>query len=605
MALDAAPVSQRVLPKVLPPLKAVSPKIKLKGTVRKKPVPVTDVDPRTGPAPDEFRAICDLDTPDLIDMILTFTEALTGKKFYNYQYVFCRRIVESVLENDGEEITGLWSRQSGKTEALADLGFSLCILLPKLAEAFPDDPRLSSYATGFWIGIYAPIASQATISFSRMRKLTTRKETLEIMRDPEVDVRVEVSRGDTVTFSNGSMIEAHSASPDSQIEGKTWHLVMLEESQKLTQTKVEKEIGPMLTSTNGTMVKIGTAWISRGGFHKSIQQNQEILRVTGKRNHFEFPYDLVIAEKNAAYKIDGNPFHLKYEKWIKKQIVKLGGVDSIEFKMNFRCLWNESRLLAVNPEVLRNCAIDTLEMGTPFQGGLRVGGIDIGKVSDSTVVTVIDVDMANPVVNKLRVEGQDDDKQVYYRKCIQDWFVTEGAFEGTDGQYETVAQFILDSGIRVLAVDSTGIGDAFYERLEAMLGTNVILIPCNFAIQNKARYYKYFLQELHAYRLWYPAGPLTRDSEPYRRWIKECEDLDRVQHGLHVTYQHPDGEGYHDDFPDSAALACWAEKLAPTLEMHEMDVSYLGRDGAVHQNLSQLREGGGSRAQRYQGRRSR
>lgn len=562
-------------------------------------------DPRMGPPPEEMLAICDLDTPDLIDMILTFTAALTGIKFYNYQFIFCRRIVESVLENDGEEITGLWSRQSGKTEALADLGFSLCILLPTLAQAFPDDPRLSSYKTGFWIGIYAPIASQAAISFNRMRKLSTRAATLEVMSDPEVNVKVEVSRGDTVTFSNGSMIEAHSASPDSQIEGKTWHLVMLEESQKLTQTKVEKEIGPMLTSTNGTMVKIGTAWISRGGFHKSIQQNLEIWKKTGKRNHFEFPYDLVIAEKNKAYAEDKNPFHLKYEKWIKKQIVRLGGVDSIEFKMNFRCLWNESRLLAINPEVLRQVGLSEIEMGVPFTGGFRVGGIDIGKVSDSTVVTVIDVDMANPVVNKIRLEGQDDDRQVYYRKCIQDWFVTQGAFEGTDGQYEQVVEFIINSGIRVLAVDSTGIGDAFYERLEAMLGTNVILIPCNFAIQNKARYYKYFIQELHAYRLYYPAGPLTRDSEAYRRWIQECEDLDRVQHGLYVTYQHPDGEGYHDDFPDSAALACWAEKLAPSLEMGEMEVGYMGRDGSIHQNQAQLRDQVSSRAQRYQNRRGR
>ena len=147
-------------------------------------------DPRGEAPTHENLSLCPLDTNDLIDKILTFTRVLTGIKFYNYQYIFCRRIVESILENDGEEITGLWSRQSGKTESLADLGFSLCIILPALAGAFPDDPRLMSYKKGFWIGIYAPIANQATISFSRMRALTTKKITLEVMNDAEVNVRV-------------------------------------------------------------------------------------------------------------------------------------------------------------------------------------------------------------------------------------------------------------------------------------------------------------------------------------------------------------------------------------------------------------------------------
>ena len=566
------------------------------------PLDATD-DPRMSPPPVEDLAICGLDTPDLIEMILQFTKALTGIKFYNYQYIFCRRIVESILENDGEEITGLWSRQSGKTESLADLGYGLCIILPALAKVFSDDPRLSSYKTGFWIGIYAPIASQAAISFSRMRALTTKPHTKEVMSDPEINVRVDVSRGDTVTFSNGSMIEAHSASPDSQIEGKTWHLVMLEESQKLTQQKVDKEIGPMLTSTNGTLVKIGTAWISKGGFHKSIQHNLDIWRQTGRRNHFEFPYDLVIAEKNKAYAEDKNPFHLKYEKWIAKQIKRLGGVDSIEFKMNFRCLWNESRLLAVNPETLKRAGLTELEMELG-RGGFRVGGLDIGKINDSTVLTVMDVDYANPVVNNMVTDGQDEERQYYYKKCITDWYVTEGAFEGTDGQYETVANYIVESGIKVLVMDTTGNGDAFYERLDAMLGDNIQIIPFNFALPNKAKLYRYYLQELHAYRLFYPAGPLTQNSQAYKRFVQENEDLDRVQHGLHVTYQHPEGEGYHDDFPDSAALACWAEKLAPTLEMSEMKVDFMGRDGGVHNDLNQLRQSG-SRAGRYAGRRNR
>jgi hypothetical protein len=560
------------------------------------------VDPRMT-TPVEPKAVCGLSTNDLADTVLTFVQELTGVRFYAYQYIFVRRIVQSILCNDGDTITGLWSRQSGKTEALADLGFGLCVILPVLAAAFSDDPRLASFRRGFRIGIFAPILEQATISFQRMRALSTREATLEVMQDSEINVYVEVNRGDTLTFTNGSMIQARSASPDSQIEGKTYELVMLEESQKLTQTKVDKEIRPMLAATNGSMVKIGTAWISRGGFHTSITQNIENWKLTGKRNHFEFPYDLVIAEKRAMFNKDADPFHLNYEKFVDKEIRRLGGVDSLEFKMNFRCLWNESRALAVNPEVLRNVQLTEVEVGI-YRQGFQVAGLDIGKINDSTVLTVMEVDMENPVVNPLKVDGQDEDRQIYYRKRILDWLVLEGAFEGTTGQYETIVRYLAMTNVRVLCIDTTGVGDPFAERLEAMLGENMTIIPMTFSLPTKSKLYKYYLQELHAYRLFYPAGPVTRESIQFRRFIQENEQLDRVQHGIHVTYQHPGTDG-HDDFPDSAALACWAEKLAPDAALPEMTVTYLDGEGRKRGggdgNVVEVAGGfsGSSRASRY------
>lgn len=572
--------------------------------------PTTDpsVDPRVAnPAPEKPKALCPMGTPELVDTVLRFIVILSGIDLYNYQQVFCRRIIESILVNDGDEITALWARQCGKTEAIADLGFGLAVILPCLAGVFPDDPRLSSYIRGFKIGIYAPIDRQAKISFSRMRTLSTNPKVLEIMEDPEISVRVTTSRGDALAFSNGSFIQASSASPDSKIEGDTWHLVMLEESQDLTQTKVEKEISPMLTSTNGTMVKIGTAGYSRGGFHKSIQDNIALWKKSGKRNHFEFPYNLVVAEKEEMYRKTGNVFHLKYRKYVEKQIKRLGGTHTTEFRMNYMCIWNESRILAVNPDTLKSVGLDTME-AVVHKNGFQVGGLDIGKVTDSTVLTVMEVDYNNPVINPIKVQGQDEDRQQYYRKGILDWFVSEGAFEGHSGQYESLVGYIIETGIRVLCMDTTGVGDAFYERLDAMLGDSVIIIPFNFALPNKAKLYKYYLQEFHAGRIYYPAGPLTRESLSYQRFVQEHTDLDRIQHGLYTTFQHPDIEGAHDDFPDSAALACWAEKMAPTVEMGDMKVDILARDGSLVSSMSNSNHTpsqGGSRAGRYVNRRSR
>ena len=48
---------------------------------------------------------------DLIDKILVFCETLSGHKYYNYQRPFARRIVESVVIRDADEISGLAARQ--------------------------------------------------------------------------------------------------------------------------------------------------------------------------------------------------------------------------------------------------------------------------------------------------------------------------------------------------------------------------------------------------------------------------------------------------------------------------------------------------------------
>ena len=55
-----------------------------------------------------------LSTANLVDKIYQFCLFFSGRNLYPYQEQFARRIIRSVIENDGEEITALFSRQSGK-----------------------------------------------------------------------------------------------------------------------------------------------------------------------------------------------------------------------------------------------------------------------------------------------------------------------------------------------------------------------------------------------------------------------------------------------------------------------------------------------------------
>lgn len=74
----------------------------------------------------------------LIDKMMQFMHVLVGHDLHSYQKPLSRRIIEAVLIGKGDEITALASRQSGKSETVADTVAMLMVLLPKLAKIYPD-----------------------------------------------------------------------------------------------------------------------------------------------------------------------------------------------------------------------------------------------------------------------------------------------------------------------------------------------------------------------------------------------------------------------------------------------------------------------------------
>lgn len=99
-----------------------------------------------------------ISTTELVTRIYNFCEVYSGRVMYPYQAQFSKRIIRSVLENDGAELTALFSRQSGKTETVAITVGGLMIILPQLANMpmFANDPRLQMFKDGFWVGIFCP-----------------------------------------------------------------------------------------------------------------------------------------------------------------------------------------------------------------------------------------------------------------------------------------------------------------------------------------------------------------------------------------------------------------------------------------------------------------
>jgi hypothetical protein len=117
--------------------------------------------------------------------MMKFLNALVGHDLHPYQKPLARRIMESVLINDGLRLQRLASRQSGKSETIADTVATLMVLLPTL----PSDTQtcLEDLKDGIWVGLFAPTEGQAETLFGRTVNRLTSETAQEILGDPEID----------------------------------------------------------------------------------------------------------------------------------------------------------------------------------------------------------------------------------------------------------------------------------------------------------------------------------------------------------------------------------------------------------------------------------
>jgi phage terminase large subunit-like protein len=262
---------------------------------------------------------------DLSDRILMFCEELAGVPLHPYQREFGYRIIESLVLNDGEEITALWARQSGKTQTVSLVLSGCMVILPKLAPMFPQ--WLEKFERGLMVGIFAPVDEQAETLHGRIVDWLTSDRAVEIMLDPEIDDSA-AGKGTIIRLKkSGSFCRQQTANPRAKIESKSYHVVVIDECQEADSYVVNKSIRPMLAYYNGTIIHTGTPSRTKGVFYKAIQHNKRRMTKRGARqNHFEF---------NWRYVAKYNP---NYAKFIKKEIQRLGA-DSEEFLLSYELKW--------------------------------------------------------------------------------------------------------------------------------------------------------------------------------------------------------------------------------------------------------------------------
>lgn len=191
------------------------------------------------------------DAHDITSKIIEFGKILTGISLYSYQIEAVYAIIYSVITFSGDVKTLLFSRQSGKSEAIAFVIDTLCVLLPSLGKIIPD---LEQFSMGFRVGLFAPQSDQVQTTYSRAMTRINSANAEMVLADPDIDVYLESTA--RLELSNGSYLAGQVASKQSKIESKTYDLVIVEEAQDVDDLIVSKSIEPMLSSCvcAGTMV---------------------------------------------------------------------------------------------------------------------------------------------------------------------------------------------------------------------------------------------------------------------------------------------------------------------------------------------------------------
>lgn len=493
-----------------------------------------------------------LETPKLVDGILTWCEKLCGRAYYPHQKMFAKRIIKAVLENDSATITALMSRQSGKSFTVSTTVTGLMTILPVMANApmFHDDRRFQLFRDGMKIGIFAPTLNQAQIIFNNIKDYVSSERGRTFLASREFNISLETFNGNKVTlvFNNlgiKSTITCFSASEGANIEGGSYHLYICDEAQDISNYKYRKSIFPTVSFYNGTKILIGTPSIKKNFFYDTIKLNEKEYKEkkTNNKNHLEFDCDVIMKY---------NPFYAKTVESAKREM----GENSDEFLMNYKLKWLFQFGMFVNAETFTQEPIAMKNCGRVRQCKEPcIVGIDVGKAQDSTVVTVGIPDYSHPIVLEKSKEANAEDYVLYDIRII-DWLEIVG--DNYEEQYHAIVDYLKNFNVKICMIDGTGVGSPVADRLGAHV--NFEVIPFVFTRPSKSMLMKYFQAHLSSNSFHYPADDETQQTIEFKKFQEQCLELTKDYSGDTLVVAAPKERNKHDDYPFSAALMVWGLK---------------------------------------------
>lgn len=510
--------------------------------------------PPEGDAEEEEVLHLDEDAEDFIHQItlrvLVFMEDFCEIELFPYQREVAYRVVQSVVLGDGEEITILQARQSGKSEALANVITALMVLLPRLAKAYPE--LLGKFVKGFWVGVFAPTELQAETVWSRVYDKLTSEKAQSMLLDPELDDKPTRSGGKAKTVTlrkSGSLCRMQTANPKAKVESKSYHLVLVDEAQDADDFVYQKSISPTLAFYNGTKVLTGTPTRVKNFFFESIRFNKaRQTRPRQRQNHFEYNYKHVIK------------YNPDYKKYIAKEKAKLGE-DSDEFQLSYNCKWMLEQGMFVTEDSFELLGDKGMRLVRNWYRSPIVLGIDPARTNDSTVLTAVWVDWDSP------------DRFGYYEHRVLDWLEIHN--KAWEEQYALMYDFICRFHVLRIGVDAQGMGSAVAERVQVMF-PDIDVRALSSDDKNQSERWKHLNTLIEREMFIYPAHSDARRTRSWKRFYQQMVDLEKRFRGPYMKAAAPEVRGMHDDYPDSSALACFMTIDEAVQEVEEIEGLFAG-----------------------------
>lgn len=224
----------------------------------------------------------------------------------------------------------------------------------------------------------------------------------------------------------------------SNIDGGSYHILICDEAQDISNFKFKKSIFPTVSFYNGTKILIGTPNINKNFFYDTIQLNKkrwenEEIRL---KSHFEFDCDVVVK---------ANPHYAKTLESAKMIL----GENSEEYQMSYKLKWmfQYGMFIDANKFTEEPIAMKNKDREYVCYDTQCIVGIDIGKSQDSTVVTVGLPDYTNPIIVEQATEAGVPD-YVLYDVRILDWLEIVG--DNYEEQYYKIMDFLRILQLKVL-----------------------------------------------------------------------------------------------------------------------------------------------------------
>jgi hypothetical protein len=486
----------------------------------------------------------------LIDKVcMPLCDKVSGNPLRPYQIPFGRRIFESLIINDGAIITALFSRQSGKTETVANVIATAMIIIPRLAKLYSKElPSLEIYLKeGLAVGAFGPVDEQADNLFGRIVARLNSDSAAAVLSDREIDDEVK-GRGKVCYLVNcKSLVRKTTCHPKAKIEGRTYHIILIDECQDAHSKTVKKSVNPMGAATNATRVWTGTPTYEKNIFYIQIQNNKRAALQAGRKKNNHFEIDWRVVAKCVPV----------YERFVLNEMREMGA-DSDEFRLSYKIEWLLDKGMFTSSEEfaeLSDISVQALEKS--WHWSPVCVGIDCARKKDRTVVTVV------------WVRWDQKDSMGFHDHRILNWLDLEGV--SWENQYYRIVEFLSAYNIYKVGIDTGGVGDVVFDRLQTLM-PHVEFVPMLDSPGEQSRRFKYLKQLKERKMIKWPAGAKVRNLKVFKRFAQDMSDAELEYKGPNIAVSSPEAADAHDDYVDSLAMAAILSKEDDESEAGQMVV---------------------------------